>query len=172
MDVEQCSNCFELFGFDVLIDEDYKCWLLEVNGSPAIAISSRVDEQVKRPMLNDLIDCIQQQFGYAEEIKNKARKYKKRMRNRSGSVSSACSSRRSEEVSSIDLSDCVESDSDNVFKQKIGGFEQIFPFNAETCEANLVLTNLSDTAVSRAQKFRTIVVKEIKKRRYKKKSKS
>merc|ERR1719204_1935211 len=64
MDAEQSTHCFELFGFDVLIDDHLKCWLLEVNGSPAIAVGSEVDELVKYPMLNDLIDCIQHQFGF------------------------------------------------------------------------------------------------------------
>ncbi len=47
MEVKGSSNCFELFGFDVLIDGNSKCWLLEVNGSPAIGINGEVDEIVK-----------------------------------------------------------------------------------------------------------------------------
>lgn len=32
---EDNQNCFELFGFDFIIDADLKCWLLEANMSPA-----------------------------------------------------------------------------------------------------------------------------------------
>ena len=34
---ENKSNSFELFGFDFMIDENLKCWLIEANMSPACA---------------------------------------------------------------------------------------------------------------------------------------
>lgn len=51
-------NCVELYGFDILIDEKLKPWLLEVNFSPALHCDSRVDMVVKKPMLNDLLDLL------------------------------------------------------------------------------------------------------------------
>jgi len=36
-------DSFQLFGFDFMIDQQYKVWLLEVNGAPAAA---RSDSQV------------------------------------------------------------------------------------------------------------------------------
>lgn len=32
------KNCFEFFGFDFLIDEDFRVWLIEVNTNPYLGI--------------------------------------------------------------------------------------------------------------------------------------
>lgn len=47
------SNCFEIFGFDVIVDEDLKPWLLEVNLSPSMATDSPLDWQIKSSLLSD-----------------------------------------------------------------------------------------------------------------------
>lgn len=52
------SHCVELLGFDILIDQQYRPWLLEVNESPSLANDCAVDEQIKVPMLRDLIDLM------------------------------------------------------------------------------------------------------------------
>ncbi|XP_077288400.1 putative tubulin polyglutamylase TTLL2 [Arctopsyche grandis] len=51
-------NCFEFFGFDVLVDADLRPWLLEVNLSPALANDCDADEIVKKPLLHDLFDLL------------------------------------------------------------------------------------------------------------------
>ncbi|KAI8914430.1 tubulin-tyrosine ligase family-domain-containing protein [Gorgonomyces haynaldii] len=55
---EHSSSCFELYGFDVLVDENLKPWLLEVNMSPALSVDSQVDIDVKQALLEDIIDLI------------------------------------------------------------------------------------------------------------------
>ena len=59
------SGAFELFGFDVLVDDRRRLWLLEVNKSPAIAVSGEEDRLVKGAMLNDLLDVLSVQRSTA-----------------------------------------------------------------------------------------------------------
>jgi hypothetical protein len=35
------DNCFELFGYDFMIDEDFNLWLIECNTNPSIAESAK-----------------------------------------------------------------------------------------------------------------------------------
>ncbi|KAL0266855.1 UNVERIFIED_CONTAM: hypothetical protein PYX00_009291 [Menopon gallinae] len=56
--VPQTINCFEFYGFDVLVDDKLKPWLLEVNLSPALGNDCDVDPAVKKPLLHDLFDLL------------------------------------------------------------------------------------------------------------------
>ncbi|XP_058804939.1 probable tubulin polyglutamylase TTLL2 [Phymastichus coffea] len=56
--IPKSSNCFEFFGFDILIDDNLKPWLLEVNVSPALSNDCEVDSEVKKPLLHDLFDLL------------------------------------------------------------------------------------------------------------------
>ncbi|XP_024939169.1 probable tubulin polyglutamylase TTLL2 isoform X2 [Cephus cinctus] len=56
--IPRSSNCFEFFGFDVLIDDNLKPWLLEVNVSPALGNDCEVDSEVKKPLLHDMFDLL------------------------------------------------------------------------------------------------------------------
>ena len=50
-DLNRCGNrqkcCFEVYGFDIMFDEDLKPWVLEVNCLPSLSSSSIFDKQVK-----------------------------------------------------------------------------------------------------------------------------
>lgn len=44
---DEKSRCFEILGFDVLIDENLKPWILEVNHSPSLTCDSEFDQDLK-----------------------------------------------------------------------------------------------------------------------------
>ena len=50
------NNCFELLGFDILIDDKLKPWLLEVNLSPSLACESPLDLRIKSQLIVDLFN--------------------------------------------------------------------------------------------------------------------
>ncbi|NXH31465.1 TTLL5 polyglutamylase, partial [Myiagra hebetior] len=52
------SSCFELYGFDVLIDDTLKPWLLEVNLSPSLACDAPLDLKIKASMLSDMFTLV------------------------------------------------------------------------------------------------------------------
>lgn len=49
-------NGYELFGIDVLLDENLKPWLLEVNISPSLHSTSPLDLAVKGPMVQSILN--------------------------------------------------------------------------------------------------------------------
>ncbi|XP_035023314.1 tubulin polyglutamylase TTLL5 isoform X1 [Hippoglossus stenolepis] len=58
MFVPHKSNCFELYGFDVLIDSNLKPWLLEVNLSPSLACDAPLDLKIKASMVADMFSLV------------------------------------------------------------------------------------------------------------------
>jgi len=50
--------CFEVYGFDILLDAKLKAWLLEVNISPSLSSSSPLDKKIKTVLLCDTLNLI------------------------------------------------------------------------------------------------------------------
>lgn len=57
-DIPYSMSNFELFGFDIIIDKNYKCWLLEINSSPSLERTNVLDDQIKLPLVDDLLNII------------------------------------------------------------------------------------------------------------------
>lgn len=50
------NNCFQLLGFDILVDDQVSPWLLEVNLSPSMTCSSVMDRRIKANLIADLLN--------------------------------------------------------------------------------------------------------------------
>ncbi|CAH2302323.1 tubulin polyglutamylase TTLL5 isoform X2 [Pelobates cultripes] len=51
-------NCFELYGFDVLIDENLSPWLLEVNTSPSVTCDDFLNLKIKSNLIADMLSLV------------------------------------------------------------------------------------------------------------------
>ncbi|KAM5229360.1 LOW QUALITY PROTEIN: tubulin monoglutamylase TTLL4 [Ctenodactylus gundi] len=56
MYVRRPYSCHELFGFDIMLDENLKPWVLEVNISPSLHSNSPLDISIKGQMIRDLLN--------------------------------------------------------------------------------------------------------------------
>lgn len=50
--------CFEVYGFDVIIDYKLRPWILEVNVSPSLSSSSYLDKKIKTMLLWDVFHLV------------------------------------------------------------------------------------------------------------------
>jgi len=73
------NNCFELLGFDVLIDSDLKPWLMEVNLSPSLATDSPLDLKIKSSLFVDTLNLVG--FRKFDRRRDNIAKMKKRANN-------------------------------------------------------------------------------------------
>ena len=54
--VKRKYSVHELFGFDVILDENLKPWIVEVNISPSLHSNSPLDVSIKGQMISDLLN--------------------------------------------------------------------------------------------------------------------
>jgi tubulin monoglycylase TTLL3/8 len=52
------KGCFELFGYDLMIDEDFQMWLIEVNSSPAMDYSTDITTRLVKMVMEDTIKVV------------------------------------------------------------------------------------------------------------------
>ncbi|KAK3283027.1 hypothetical protein CYMTET_9260 [Cymbomonas tetramitiformis] len=52
------SKCFELYGFDVILDARLTPWLLEVNVDPSLSSSSPLDKRIKHMLATDILHML------------------------------------------------------------------------------------------------------------------
>jgi len=58
-------HCFECYGYDLLIDDNLKPWLVEVNASPSLATTTEADKKMKSTLIRDILEIVvpEKNFG-------------------------------------------------------------------------------------------------------------
>ena len=72
----QCDDitntmCFELLGFDILLDSNLKPYLLEVNHSPSFATETPLDENIKRKVIGETLGLMNVSIKNRRMLKQK-----------------------------------------------------------------------------------------------------
>jgi hypothetical protein len=57
-----CCRCFEVLGYDVMLDAALKPWLVEVNHSPSFNIDSPLDRSIKEALIVDAVRLVRHSF--------------------------------------------------------------------------------------------------------------
>lgn len=52
------SMAFQILGFDIMIDKNFRPWLIEVNQSPSFATDSPLDYEVKKAVVKDSLSLL------------------------------------------------------------------------------------------------------------------
>ncbi|TRY84043.1 hypothetical protein DNTS_021074 [Danionella cerebrum] len=52
------KHCFECYGYDIIIDDRLKPWLIEVNASPSLTSSTANDRILKYNLINDTLNIV------------------------------------------------------------------------------------------------------------------
>lgn len=50
--------CFEILGFDIILDNKLKPWLLEVNHAPSFGTDTPLDFKIKKDLIADTIQLL------------------------------------------------------------------------------------------------------------------
>eukprot|EP00501_MAST-03F_sp_TOSAG23-6_P000423 GSMAST32.ASY1.ANO1.435.1 assembled CDS len=56
--IKHQPNCFEVYGYDIIIDSSLRPWLLEVNASPSFGIENDLDKRIKSALIKDTIGLL------------------------------------------------------------------------------------------------------------------
>lgn len=56
--IDNRKNSFEMYGYDIMIDEECNPWLIEVNASPAMDYSTEVTEELVQQVLEDTVKVV------------------------------------------------------------------------------------------------------------------
>ena len=120
------GNCFELYGFDILLDSNLKPWLLEVNVAPSLSSGSILDKQIKTSLMCDVFTLV----GIIPVDRTSLKKEEKKLRHNLNprtkfkNYSAIMNSKELGELNDEEVRIIAENQEE---MQRLGRFERVFP---------------------------------------------
>ncbi|KAM9774169.1 tubulin polyglutamylase ttll6 isoform 1-T2 [Syngnathus typhle] len=118
------SACFEILGFDVLLDQRMRPWLLEVNHSPSFTTDSPLDREVKDALLLDTLLLINLNACNRSKITKEERKRSKERLQENRTKAARAEELLQRQAASVQQIETYETN-------HMGGFRRIFPREGE-----------------------------------------
>jgi tubulin polyglutamylase TTLL6/13 len=146
------NKCFEILGFDILIDHKLKPWLLEVNHAPSFNVDSPFDHKVKSELLKDTFRLLRM------DPEKRLKYYRKQSTDhyRIFPLKLSKEERDQKKVKKMAKRDLYEANN-------LGGYEIIYPSKSDMNKYDSYIktaTDLWDSYNSIKKKFPSIIKKE------------
>lgn len=122
------GNCFELYGFDILLDSNLNPWLLEVNVAPSLSSGSILDKQIKTSLMCDVLTLVGiAPFDRASLKKEKTIRTSLNPRTKFKNYSMIMNSKELGELNDEEIRVIAENQEE---MQRLGRFEKVFPLKS------------------------------------------
>nr|XP_039251875.1 tubulin polyglutamylase ttll6-like [Styela clava] len=115
------SACFEILGFDVLLDKKLKAWILEVNHSPSFHTDAKLDKEVKEGLLYDTFNLLDlRSIDRRKCLEEDRKRVKERLLAKPKSRESKLEEMKTNQMQYLEVITKYED-------QHMGGFRRIYP---------------------------------------------
>ena len=116
--------CFEILGFDIILDKNCKPYLLEVNHAPSFATDTPLDYEIKKKLFQDTFQLL------GLSVERKRAKVLKMFEDRKNRMTQKLTLKQKHQQKKI-LQDAFKKESEEFEKKNLGNFDRIYPLALE-----------------------------------------
>ena len=116
--------CFEILGFDIILDKNCKPFLLEVNHAPSFATETPLDYEIKKKLFQDTFQLL------GLSVERKRAKVLKMYEDRKNRMTQKLTLKQKNQQRKL-LQDAWKKESEEFEKKNLGNFDRIYPLAME-----------------------------------------
>ena len=116
--------CFEILGFDIILDKNCKPYLLEVNHAPSFATDTPLDYEIKKKLFQDTFQLL------GLSVERKRAKVLKMFEDRKNRMTQKLTLKQKHQQKKI-LQEAFKKESEEFEKKNLGNFDKIYPLALE-----------------------------------------